>query len=90
MALEPLVRTHVVQGWGLMVQRVGSGCRRVSSFGCRAQGRGIWSLRERAEQDRDRERWTALKTRHTLEPLAWHWSHWSGLMRFRVGADGVA
>jgi hypothetical protein len=20
----------------------------------------------------------ALRTRHTMEPLAWHWSHWPG------------
>jgi len=22
--------------------------------------------------------WRSLRTRHTLEPLAWHWSHWPG------------
>ena len=25
-----------------------------------------------------------LRTRHTLEPLAWHWSHWSGRLVNRV------
>jgi len=28
--------------------------------------------------------WEALRTRHTLEPLAWHWSHWLG-----IGAIGL-
>jgi len=28
----------------------------------------------------------ALRTRHTLEPFAWHWSHWPG----RLGVVGEA
>ena len=29
--------------------------------------------------------WRGLRTRHTLEPLAWHWSHWSGRLVNRGG-----
>ena len=29
-----------------------------------------------------------LKTRHTLEPLAWHWSHWYGRLVNRVSSVG--
>jgi len=53
---------------------------RAVAFRIRGSGEGFSSFGEAFGGDTGLSR-ARLRTRHTLEPLAWHWSHWPGRAR---------